>query len=65
MEEGKTYYWQVTVKDQLYGTPVAKSEIRKIIFNPYQYGFATNCTVTGQLNYEFPGEYIINPLKNG
>lgn len=66
MEESKSYYWQVSVKDQPYGVVTAKSEIRKMIFNPYQPGFATNCAVAGKLNYEFakPGEYIIWPLKN-
>ncbi|GIV45861.1 MAG: hypothetical protein KatS3mg036_0679 [Ignavibacterium sp.] len=66
MEEGKSYYWQVTVKDQPFGNDLGKSEIRKIIFNPYQPGFATNCSVSGKLYYEFakPGEYIVWPLKN-
>ncbi|MBK7227836.1 MAG: carboxypeptidase regulatory-like domain-containing protein [Ignavibacteriales bacterium] len=66
MEEGKDYYWQISAKDQPYGTVIAKSEIRKLIFNPYQPGFATNCNVSGQLQYQFakPGEYNIWPLKN-
>lgn len=66
MQEGKSYYWQVSVKDQPFGTITGKSEIRRIVFNPYQPGFATNCNVTGQLHYEFakPGEYIMWPLKN-
>jgi len=66
MQETKSYYWQVSVKDQPYGTVTGKSEIRKIVFNPYQPGFATNCSVSGQLHYEFakPGEYVMWPLKN-
>lgn len=66
MEEAKSYYWQVSVKDQPFGNVDAKSEIRKIIFNPYQPGFATNCQVSGNLFYEFadPGEYVVWPLKN-
>lgn len=66
MQEAKSYYWQVSVKDQPYGTVTGKSEIRKIVFNPYQPGFATNCSVSGKLHYEFakPGEYIMWPLKN-
>lgn len=66
MQEAKSYYWQVSVKDQPYGTVTGKSEIRKIVFNPYQPGFATNCSVSGKLHYEFakPGEYVMWPLKN-
>ncbi|GMU96056.1 carboxypeptidase-like regulatory domain-containing protein [Ignavibacterium album] len=66
MQEGKSYYWQVSVKEQPFGSITGKSEIRKITFNPYQPGFATNCSVTGKLNYEFakPGEYLMWPLKN-
>ena len=66
MQEAKSYYWQVSVKDQPFGTITGKSEIRKIIFNPYQPGFATNCNVSGKLHYEYakPGEYVIWPLKN-
>ena len=33
MEEAKDYYWQISAKDQPYGTVIAKSEIRKLIFN--------------------------------
>lgn len=66
MQDAKSYYWQVSVKDQSFGSVTAKSEIRKIIFNPYQPGFATNCSVSGKLHYEFakPGEYIMWSLKN-
>ncbi len=66
MQEGKSYYWQVSVKGQPFGTITGMSEIRKIVFNPYQPGFATNCSVSGKLHYEFakPGEYIMWPLKN-
>ncbi len=66
MQEAKSYYWQVSVKDQPFGSVTAKSEIRKIVFNPYQPGYATNCSVSGKLHYEFakPGEYIMWPLKN-
>jgi len=66
MEDAKSYYWQVSVKDQPFGTVAGKSEIRKIIFNPYQPGYATNSSITGRLHYEFakPGEYIMWPLKN-
>lgn len=66
MEEAKAYYWQVSVKDQPFGNITGKSEIRKILFNPYQTGFATNCNVTGKLHYEYakPGEYTMWALKN-
>lgn len=66
MEEAKSYYWQVSVKPQPFGTVTEKSDIRKIIFNPYQPGFATNCSVSGNLFYEFadPGEYTVWALKN-
>lgn len=66
MEEAKPRYWQVLVKDHPYGTVTGKSEIRKIVFYPYQPGFATNCSLSGKLHYEFaePGEYIIWLLKN-
>lgn len=66
MQDAKSYYWQVSVKDQPFGSVTGKSEIRKIIFNPYQPGFATNCSVGGKLHYEFakPGEYIMWSLKN-
>lgn len=66
MQDAKSYYWQVTVKDQPFGTVTGRSEIRKIVFNPYQPGFATNCSVSGKLHYEFakPGEYIMWALKN-
>ncbi len=66
MQEAKSYYWQVSVKDQPFGTIIGKSEIRKILFNPYQQGFATNCNISGKLHYEFakPGEYFMWPLKN-
>jgi hypothetical protein len=66
MQEGKSYYWQVSIKDQPFGTATGKSGIRKIVFNPYQPGFATNSSVSGKLHYEFakPGEYVVWPLKN-
>lgn len=66
MEEGKSYYWQVSVRNQKFGSIITKSEIRKITFNPYMSGFATNCNVTGKLYYEFAkqGEYTTWPLKN-
>lgn len=66
MQEAKSYYWQVSVKDQPFGNVTGKSEVRKLVFNPYQPGFATNCSVSGKLHYEFanPGEYIMWPLKN-
>ena len=66
MEEAKSYYWQVSVKDQPFSNINAKSEIRKMVFNPYQPGFATNCSVSGKLHYEFakPGEYTMWALKN-
>lgn len=66
MQEGKSYYWQVSVKEQPFGSITGKSEIRKITLNPYQPGFATNCNVTGKLHYEFakPGEYLMWPLQN-
>lgn len=66
MQEAKSYYWMVSVKDQPFGNVTGKSEIRKLVFNPYQPGFATNCSVNGKLHYEFakPGEYIMWPLKN-
>ncbi len=53
MEEAKAYYWQVSVRNSYSGVIVAKSEIRKILFNPYQPGFATNCNVIGKLMYKF------------
>ncbi|MFN3695536.1 MAG: hypothetical protein ACK4UV_11050, partial [Ignavibacterium sp.] len=31
MQDGKSYYWQVSVKDQPFGTVTGKSEIRKIV----------------------------------
>ena len=66
MQEAKSYYWQVSVKDQPFSNINAKSEIRKMVFNPYQPGFATNCSVSGKLHYEFakPGEYTMWALKN-
>jgi len=53
MEEGKSYYWQVWVKDQPSGYIQGRSEIRKFDYNPFQPGFATNCSVSGTLYYQF------------